>query len=117
MRNPLKVATAYAQLVAKIGYGLAVERVGLGGIEQAFVIPGILGKSNDLGRWVGCDGQKALSSKKHHLFATRFNITNGIITVRVKLFASADGTEYIVVVGRITDTLRGFLHGVGLIQS
>lgn len=117
MRNPLKVATAYAQLVAKIGYGLAVERFGLSGIEEAFVIPGILGESNDLGRWVGCDGQRTLPTTKYHLWATRFNVTDGVITVRVKLFASANGTEYLVVVGRITEQLQGFLRWVGFVQS
>lgn len=117
MRNPLRVATSYAQLVAKIGYGLAVERFGMGGIAEAFVIPGILGQRNDLGRWVGCDGQRTIPAKKYHLWATRFNVTRGIITVRVKLFASTNGTEYIVVVGRITESVRGFLHWAGFPDS
>lgn len=113
MRNPLKVATAYARLVAKIAYGLAVEKFGINAIEERFVVKGILGTSNDLGRWVGCDGQRILSSKKYHLWATRINVTSRLITVRVKLFASANGPEYIVVVGRLTETLQGFLQGLG----
>jgi hypothetical protein len=35
MGNPQNVAIAYARLLAKIGYGLAVERFGLGGIAEA----------------------------------------------------------------------------------
>jgi hypothetical protein len=110
MPNPLRVATAYAKLLAKIGYGLAVQKLEMDAIEEAHLVRGILGQSNDLGRWVGCDEQKIVSSTKYQHCATRLNITNGLITVRVKLF---DGTEYIVVVGRLREAVQGSLRSGG----
>jgi hypothetical protein len=41
-------------LVAKIAYGFSVLTLGLDHIKDHYVLPAILGKSSDIGRWVGC---------------------------------------------------------------
>lgn len=45
---------AFARLLAKIAYGFAVARFGLDKTQGAYVLPPIRGKSEDIGRWVGC---------------------------------------------------------------
>jgi len=45
---------SFARFVAKMAYGYAVERYGLEAFERTFVLPAILGTSDDIGRWVGC---------------------------------------------------------------
>lgn len=113
IHNPHEMAYAYAKLVAKIAYGIAIERFGISGLKEAYVVPAILGKSDDIGRWVGCDGERLMAHNKYHLWATRLNVSDGLITVRVKLFASINGTEYVVVVGRLKEEVQGFLQSVG----
>ena len=110
--KPLRFATALAKLVAKIAYGYAVAQFGLAGIQQAFVIPAILGTQDDIGMWVGCDGQRIMGTT-FNLWHTRLDVSQGIILGRVKLFAKADGTEYQVVVGRISEGTTGLLRSLG----
>jgi hypothetical protein len=33
---------------------------GLGAIDETFILPGILGDRDDIGKWVGCDGQRIM---------------------------------------------------------
>ncbi len=112
MRSGLRVAVAFAKLVAKIAYTSAVIEFGLSGIQEAFIVPAILGKRDDLGRWVGCDRQRIMGTK-YNLWHTKLEISSGIILARVKLFARSDGTEYVAVVGRIRDATRGVLQSLG----
>ena len=112
MRSGLRVATAFAKVVAKIAYSSAVLEFGLSGIEEAFIVPAILGKSDDLGKWVGCDRQRIMGTS-YNLWHTKLELTRGIILARVKLFARADGTEYVAVVGRISEVRRSFYQSLG----
>jgi hypothetical protein len=116
MRSGLRVAAAFAKLIAKIAYSSAVKEFGLSGIQEAFIVPAILGKRDDLGMWVGCDRQRIMGTK-YHLWHTKLEIFRGIILARVKLFARSDGTEYVAVVGSIRDATRGLLQGVGYTDS
>ncbi|MDX6501371.1 MAG: hypothetical protein QOG23_4631 [Blastocatellia bacterium] len=116
LSNPMKVASSFAKLVAKIGYGTVIMNFGLAAIEEAFVVPAILGKRDDIGRWVGCDGQRIMG-KEYNLWSTRIEVLRGLFLARVKLFAKADGTEYLIVVGRASEGLRGLLHSVGHTDS
>jgi hypothetical protein len=112
MRSGLRVATAFAKLVAKIAYSSAVFHFGLGGIQEAFILPAILGTRDDIGRWVGCDRQRIMGTK-YNLWHTKLEVASGLILARVKLFARADGTEYLIVVGRISEVRRSFFQSVG----
>lgn len=116
IRNPMKVAYSFARLVAKIAYGTVIMKFGLAAIEEAFVVPAILGQRDDIGRWVGCDGGRIMD-RNYNLWATRIEVLEGLFLGRVKLFAKADGTEYLVVVGRASEGLRGLLQSTGYTDS
>jgi hypothetical protein len=90
----------FARMIAKIAYGFCVFKYGSVLREKSFVLPAILGQENDIGRWVGCDGERHLSSSNTlHVVETAEN--NGLILARVKLFSFLDSPEYLVVVGRL----------------
>jgi hypothetical protein len=111
----------FLRMIAKIAYCFAVAKYGLKEIEEAYVLPAILGKSKnmleDLLHWIGGDGTQELytlskHAKADHVAAT--GILNGEIRVRVKLFKNVETPEYYVEVGRISNRLRAFYKGVGL---
>lgn len=91
----------FKRLIAKIAYGFAVSNIGIGNIEEAYVIPAILGEKDDVGRWVGCANDVVLPVGKflHHIDLA---VTNYEIIVRVKLFSLFQVPEYLVVVGRVS---------------
>ena len=116
MRNPLRLAQSFAKLLAKIAYSSAVWHFGMAGVQEPFVVPAILGIRDDIGMWVGCDGQRIMGTT-FNLWHTKFEIARGLILARIKLFAQADGTEYLVIVGQVNEATRTFLHGVGYKDS
>jgi hypothetical protein len=93
---------AFARMLAKIAYGCAVAAVGcdLSRFEDVYVLPAILGKSDDIGRWVGGMGndQPPPESDLHYV---KFYVHDGDLRVHVRLFARFNAPEYVVVVGRI----------------
>jgi hypothetical protein len=97
---------SFARLLAKIAYGLAVARFGANVIDTAYVLPAILGKSDDVGKWVGTEGES--SSTAGHLHDARISVENSDIYVRIRLFACLPGTcpEYLVVVGSVPSALN-----------
>jgi hypothetical protein len=97
---------AWALMFAKIGYALAIRHYGLERIkpDDTFVLNAILGKSNDIGMWVGCDDQKVFTERH-----TEASHTAGVwqknneIHARIKFFDWLDVPEYLVVVGRLSE--------------
>jgi hypothetical protein len=91
----------FAREIAKIAYAYAVAELGLDSFLEAYVVPAILGESQDVGRWVGTDPGLAERTVGviHHLELT----TNeaGIVGVRVTLFSDSQAPSYLVVVGRV----------------
>lgn len=107
----------FLRLIAKIAYCNTVWRYGLKNIEEVYVLPAILGQSNDIWNWVGGDGlQTILEATKHmntdHLVATRFH-ENREIHARIKLFKKSETPEYIVIVGRLTELAHDFYKIMG----
>jgi hypothetical protein len=97
----------FPRLIAKIAYTFVVADVGLDGIETAYVLPAILGQTDDLGRWLGCDGMEYITDPRL-LHGVSHVIVNGEILVRVRLFANSRAPEYVVVVGRLRpDVMSG----------
>lgn len=94
---------AFARMVAKIALGYCVARFGVGAVANAYVLPAILGKADDVGTWVGStDGyQLELQSNPEDRIthAVGTDVQNGDIVAFVRLFAWAVPDEYIVVVG------------------
>lgn len=93
---------AFARLLAKIAYGCAVAAVkcDLNRFEDVYVLPAILGKSNDIGRWVGGRGNDQLAHE-NDLHYVKFYVNDGELHIHVRLFAQFGAPEYVVVVGRI----------------
>ena len=73
--------------------------MGLGAIKEGYVLPAILGESNDVGRWVGCDGREQITGP-NYLHGVRTAVVNGDILARVRLFAQFGAPEYLVLVGK-----------------
>lgn len=94
------LGNSYPRLIAKIAYTFVVADVGLQGIETAYVVPAILGQTDDIGRWVGCDGTEYLTDPSY-FHGVAQQIVDGEIIVRVRLFARYRAPEYVVVVGRL----------------
>jgi hypothetical protein len=94
---------AFARMIAKIAFGFTVVAVGcdLSQIQEAYVLPAILGQTNDIGRWVGCADEKNLTPGED-LHKIQMAVDNGEVTMSVRLFAELNAPEYLVVVGRIS---------------
>ena len=95
---------SFARLLAKIGYGMAIARYGANVIDTAYVLEAILGKSDNVGKWVGTEGES--SSTAGRLHDARISVENDDIYVRIRLFACLPGTcpVYLVVVGSVPTT-------------
>lgn len=94
-----------------------VFRYGLHNIAEAYVIPAILGKTNDIGHWVGSDGTQRHSEETKHM-NTDHLVTNWFTEDRellsaVKLFKKSLTPEYLVVVGRLTEQTYAFYQSIG----
>jgi hypothetical protein len=107
----------FFRMIAKIGYCFIIWKYGLSSLGEVYVLPAILGKSNDVLDWVGSDGEQELyETTKHmesdHSLSSWFN-GNGEFCVRVKLFKKSLTPEYIVVVGRMNEKARAIYQCLG----
>jgi hypothetical protein len=98
---------AFARMIAKIAYCLAVAEYGLDGIAEAFVLPAILGNRSDIGQWVGSSEQvlpenpnTAHTSQVQSFKNPASQNLDGIILVFVRLFSNIPSPVYITIVGR-----------------
>ena len=96
----------FERLIAKIAYTCLVVD-GLNGVEIAYVLPAILGQTDDIGRWFGCDGM-AYTTDPRYLHGVSLLVVDREVISRVRLFVDALTPEYVVVVGRLMpDAVRG----------
>jgi hypothetical protein len=107
----------FLRMIAKIAYCIMVWRYGLNNIDEAYVLPAILGTSNDIWQWVGSDGTQAFyhqtkQMKTDHLVTNWFT-PEGELQSGVKLFKKSLTPEYLVVVGRLTDQAHGLYRSLG----
>jgi hypothetical protein len=96
--------TSFARVLAKIAYGMVVLQYGLDMIEEAYVLPCILGKKDDASQWVGCENphkSPALLPREQHLHRIYILINKNEVGARIRLFASYQTPEYLVIVGRL----------------
>lgn len=96
------LGNSFERLLAKIAYGFTVAQYGINRLDKTYVIPAILGKKDDIGRWVGCAPDVQLSVGKF-LHEINLAVINNEVIVRVKLFALYNVPEYLVVVGRLKE--------------
>jgi hypothetical protein len=97
---------AFAKMLAKIAYCHAVAKFGLDAIQEVYVLPAILGKRNDIGRWVG-SSYKPLTPEVgigHQILAEKWTRVNqgaseGFIFAYIHLFSHLNSPAYTVIVG------------------
>lgn len=109
--------SGFCRMIAKIAYCHSVWKFGLGNIQEAFVLPAILGTKEDIFQWVGSDGRQFIheemsSIKADHTCLLRYDKT-GKIVARVKLFTKSLTPEYDVIIGRLTDRCHALLSHLG----
>lgn len=107
----------FARMLAKIAYCLAVEQFGLVGIAEPYVVPAILGKSEDIWHFVGGDRnypyRRNTPQKIDALLWVDMDVIGGDVMARLRLFPHASMPVYVVVVGRAHDGLRSLFQSVG----
>jgi len=105
--NPKKVditinfrPVAFAQLLAKIAYGFAIGKYGLGGIKTCYLLDAIETGSG-IGQWVGCLNHGNTSEGKEHIEVEGgfVNTPTRDIVVQVRLFGNLRSPTYIIIVG------------------
>lgn len=94
---------AFARMLAKIAYCFAVKNNELIKLDgSCFVLPAILGKSDDIGRWVGTlDGPLRTYNGLLHRLAINSDEEKGLLIAEVQLFASSPTPTYGVILGRL----------------
>lgn len=107
----------FLRMIAKIAYCTAVWRYGLSNISKAYVVPTILGNSDDILQWVGGDGEQWIYEESKHMDTDHVVITwqspDGDIHAGVKLFKKSLTPEYLVIVGQLTKTAYGLYQSLG----
>ena len=106
-------AEDFARFIAKMAYGYAIERYGLDAFEEVYVLPAMLGESNDIGRWVGCPDRREFPVRNCTVSVGFKIIPRDDLAVRIKMFAQFDGAEYVVVVGKVKEVYRNYFHARG----
>jgi hypothetical protein len=88
----------FARMIAKIGYCCAIAHLGLEKISETYILPSILGDSNDVQTWVGTED--ILFNRTASLHEVTVFVREGTIFAHVCLFAAFGGKPYTVVVGK-----------------
>lgn len=96
---------SFERMLAKIAYGMVVLQHGPDALEECYVLPCILwkeGEEDDVGKWVGSgrDIDGLPKEKGAHIITIRQK-ENGEVYVFIRLFASFNTPEYLVIVGRL----------------
>ncbi len=94
-------ARKFARFVAKCSFGYAIERYGIDAFESIYVRSAILGKTKDIGRWVGSPDTREFPVRKTPMSVGFRILPDNDVLVRIKLFPRFDGAEYITVVGKM----------------
>jgi hypothetical protein len=93
-------SVGFARMLAKIGYSYAVAEIGINSFDKVFVLPAILGKVDDIGRWVGIDQPLAPKFPKLlHRLSLRIDRETRLLFAVVHLFADSESPSYLVVLG------------------
>lgn len=106
---------AFARMIGKIAFAFSVAELGLETIKEAYVLPSVLGRKSDIGRWVGSVDHVFEVEKQgaaHALQCYKVPWLQGaksetLVVTRIKLLANTDPrrvgrrlTAYEVIVGR-----------------
>ena len=97
---------AFAQVIAKVALAYAVAEGARRWIEGApWPVPAILGKADDIGRWVGTltEPFRKFDGVLHRL-AVHKDTEKGLVIVEVQLFSDSQAPSYGVILGRLIET-------------
>jgi hypothetical protein len=94
---------AFARMLAKIAYAWAVAECQLDAIDgESPVVPAILGKTDDIGRWVGTlDRPSSNAGSVLHELAIHRDERKEMLIAEVRLFADSQTPSYGIILGRI----------------
>jgi hypothetical protein len=94
---------AFARMLAKIAYAWAVaERQIDAPNADSPVVSAILGKTDDIGRWVGTlDHPSSHTSNALHHLAIHRDASRGMLIAEVRLFADSQTPSYGIILGKI----------------
>lgn len=93
----------YERLLLKVAYCFAVALLGPGTLESVYILPAILGEKEDIGTWLGCDGESHLDSRGFH--GCSISVIGQEVLCRVRLFSKFPTPEYVVAVGKVTKSI------------
>jgi hypothetical protein len=100
--------TAFAKLLAKIGYGMAVAHLGALPLDQIKVLPLIRGEADDASYWIGSETFRLkIEERRPNHAAMLMRVPDpgerfaDLLCVRVKLFAPSGATGYRVVLRKV----------------
>ena len=82
-----------------VAFAFAVGALGLDSFQEVLVRDAILGKRNDVAKWVGCVAEHVTSGTGDHECVTL--LSGDLVQVAVRLFTQWHGPECRVVVGRV----------------
>lgn len=96
----------FARMIGKIGYCLGVAHFGIDNIEEKGLVSSILGKKDEIGRWVGSPTDSQISNNEAlHTYSMEFSFDyvtfDGTATCRIGLLSCFGTPEYIVYLGKI----------------
>jgi hypothetical protein len=94
----------FARMIAKIAFSMAVAVGALVEISNrhAPVLPAILGKANDIGRWVGTITDPISRHEGHlHRVLIRRDEEKGLLLGDVQLFSDSETPRYGVILGEL----------------
>ena len=96
--NPVE----FAQTIAKIGYSYAVAEGKIKKVKgQPLLLSALLGKSNDIGKWVGTSQKHEVYPELRHRLATHEDKKRGLLIAEVQLFANSHTPTYQVILGHL----------------
>ncbi len=104
--NGVFEGVTYERLLLKIAYCFSVAFLGLGSFERVYILPALMGERQDIGTWLGCDGESHLDARGFH--GCLVSISGRDVVCRIRLFSKFPSPEYVVVVGKVSE---GFVKG------
>jgi hypothetical protein len=88
-------------MIAKIAYGFAIFQYGESYFDNVYILPAILNQKDDIGKWVGSDGNYVGNED----IEIKFMVKGDELWARVVLFGKWHPPNYVVVIGRIKQTV------------
>lgn len=93
----------YERLLLKVAYCFTAALLGLGSLESVYILPALLGTKEDIGTWLGCDGESHLDSRGFH--ACSISVIGQEVVCRIRLFSKFPTPEYVVAVGKVAKSI------------